>query len=68
LLLEVACTERVDEVVDDIRTFQSRGDAIAARRVGDHPAGPGLVTRGARDRGQLVLAEQGHERLADDTG
>ena len=68
LLLEVARAERVDEVVDDVRAFQGRGDAVAARRVGDHPAGAGLVTRGARDRGQLVLGQQGHERPADDAG
>ncbi len=68
LLLEVARAERVDEVVDDVRTFQSRGDALAAGRVGDHPAGAGLVPRGARDRGQLVLGQQRPERPADDAG
>ena len=68
LLLEVARAERVDEVVDDVRTFQGRGDAVAARRIGNHAAGAGLVTRGARDRGQLVLGQQGHERPADDAG
>ena len=45
-----------------------RGDALAARCDGDHPAGAGLVTRGARDCGQLVLGQQGHERPADDAG
>ena len=68
LLLEVAAPSGVDEVVDDVRTFQGRGDAISARRVGDQPAGAGLVTRGARDRGQLVLGQQGHERPSDDAG
>ena len=68
LLLEVARAERVDEVVDDVRTFEGRGDAVAACRVGDQPAGARLVTRGARDRGQLVLGQQRHERPADDAG
>src|SRR3954470_6868524 len=49
LLLEVLSAERVDQVVDDIGTFQGRGDAVAPGRVGYHPAGAGLVTRGARD-------------------
>ena len=66
--LASAGAERVDEVVDDVRTFQGRGDAVAARRIGDHAAGAGLVTHGARDRGQLVLGKQGHERPADDAG
>src|SRR4051795_6258554 len=50
LLLEVLGAERVDEVVDHLGTFQGRGDAVAPRGVGYHPAGAGLVTRGARDR------------------
>jgi hypothetical protein len=54
LLLEVARAERVDEVVDDLRTFQGGGDAVAARCVSDDVADAGLVTRAARDRGQLV--------------
>ena len=68
LLLEVARAERVDEVVDDVRTFEGRGDAVAARRVGDHEAGAGLVAHAARDRGHLVVGQQGHERPADDAG
>ncbi len=68
LLLEVARAERVHEVVDDVRTFQGGRDAVAARRVGDHAAGAGLVTGSARDRGQLVLSQQGHERPPDDAG
>jgi hypothetical protein len=49
LLLEVARAERVDEVVDDLRTFQGGGDAVAARCVSDDVADAGLVTRALRE-------------------
>ena len=68
LLLEVARAERVHEVVDDVRSFQGSGDAVAARRVGNHPAGAGLLTCGAGNRRQLMLGQQRHERPADDAG
>ena len=68
LLLEVARAEGVDEVVDDVRTFEGRPDAVAGRRVGDQPAGAGLVTRGARNPGEVMLGQQRHERSADDAG
>ena len=58
----------MDEVVGDVRTFQGRRDALAARRVGDQAAGAGLLTGGARDRGQRVLGQQGDERSSDDAG
>ena len=65
---EIARSERMDEVVDDLRAVERGVDALALSRVRHDPAYAGIVADVARNGRHLVLGEQRQERPADDAG
>ena len=69
LPLEVARSERVDEVIGDVRSLERGRKAFAGGDIGLDPSRSFLdLMRAARGRDHLVLfRQQRQERLADDT-